>query len=208
MDIDQNFDPKFGLQIVRENKAIFLLLSLGLFGVGMGMWLFWQGSSSTDVMIVRSGSEATGSAQLGSVIVDVSGSVIKPGVFTLPPHSRVIDALEAAGGLSEAADQFWITKYINRAERVTDGAKIYVPSVDEDFELQMQMTGQNQQAKAISRVNINTANQAELESLWGVGEATAEAIINGRPYQRLEELLEKKIVRQNVWDRNKEVLSL
>ena len=57
-------------------------------------------------------------------------------------------------------------------------------------------------------ININTASQKELESLWGIGPVYAQNIIEHRPYSSLEELLTKKIIKKNVHERNKEYLTI
>ena len=60
----------------------------------------------------------------------------------------------------------------------------------------------------IKPVNINSASQSELEGLWGIGPVYAQNIIEHRPYSKVEELIEKKILKTNVYDRNKETLTV
>jgi len=57
-------------------------------------------------------------------------------------------------------------------------------------------------------ININTASQNQLESLWGIGPVTAQNIIEQRPYSTVEELLNKKILKTNVYETNKDKLSV
>ena len=57
-------------------------------------------------------------------------------------------------------------------------------------------------------ININTASQKELESLWGIGPVYAQNIIEHRPYSKVDELIEKKILKTNVYDRNKDTLTV
>jgi len=58
------------------------------------------------------------------------------------------------------------------------------------------------------KININTASEAELDMLWGIGPATAQKVISGRPYQKTEDLLNKKIVKTNVWEEIKDKISV
>ncbi len=132
------------------------------------------------------------------VWVDVAGAVANPGVYQLTRESRIKDALVAAGGLSDGADRDYVARVMNLAAIVKDGQKVYVPEGGRKVASE----------KNSGFIDINTATKAELETLWGVGEARAEAIIAGRPYQSIEELLEKKILPSNVFERNKDRLSV
>lgn len=143
------------------------------------------------------------------VIVHVTGAVRQPGVVEVPAGARVTDAIEAAGGIAAGAD----TARINLARVVTDGEMIWVPTPGEEPPEQVpgspqqpspsgpgppQTTpgdgGSQGQSAAALLVNVNTADQAQLEELPGVGPVTATAIIGWReengPFTSAEELLE------------------
>lgn len=139
-----------------------------------------------------------------SITVEAAGEVVKPGVYELPAGSRVNDLLVLAGGLSAEADRDWVEKNINMAAKLVDGMKVYIPGVStgEVSSVKNQMSGE------MEKININTASESELDTLWGIGPATAKKIIEGRPYQRPEELLEKKIVKSNVWEKIKEKITV
>lgn len=104
------------------------------------------------------------------VLVYVTGEVANPETLAnLPFGSRVSDAVAAAGGFTEAANQ----SLVNLAGRVRDGDHVHVPSIDvSNSELPTPSAG--------SRVYINTATQAELESLPDIGAVTARRIIEYR----------------------------
>ena len=155
----------------------------------------------------------------GEIFVDVTGAVEKPGMYKLEGKARINDALMAAGGLSENADREWFEKNINLAAKLADGVKIYIPTRDEisgstNFQAQnppIGETGSKQTGEVIGvnvgdKVNVNTASSAELDELWGIGPVTAEKVINGRPYGSVEELLTKKVLKSNVYERNKDKL--
>lgn len=141
-----------------------------------------------------------------NISVDVSGSVNKPGVYQLTDGTRIDAAIAAAGGFSQTANTEYISKYLNMAQKLSDGTKIYVPAIGEQAANTQigTVAGTSIQAK----VNINTASQSELESLPGIGPVTAEKIINARPYQQIEDLLNKKVVSQSVFEKIKDLVVL
>lgn len=137
------------------------------------------------------------------ISIDVSGSVKSPGVYRLKMGSRIEQAVEAAGGFSENANQEYISKYINLAQNLVDGTKVYIPKIGEQGSSSGQAGSVSGESSAAS-VNINSASQAELEALPGIGPVTASKIISDRPYQSIEELLSKKIVSKSVFEKIKD----
>lgn len=124
------------------------------------------------------------SAQGGSqVVVHVAGAVVKPGLYTLPPGARVHDAIKAAGGAADGAD----LQQLNLAERIADGVKLTVPLEGETLlqplvsaAPQTSYTPQPTSSVTGGLVNLNTAGLAELDTLPGVGPATARKILEFR----------------------------
>ncbi|MDW7670806.1 MAG: helix-hairpin-helix domain-containing protein [Bacillota bacterium] len=130
--------------------------------------------------------------EISSIVVHVEGQVASPGVYELAHGSRVIDAVEMAGGLTPEAD-----RKINLAQKLQDEAFIYVPAVDElrDEGALLQPTFSFHSGLAPSDqslVNINTADAKKLETLPGIGPVLAERIIAYRqqqgPFRQLEDL--------------------
>jgi competence protein ComEA len=132
-------------------------------------------------------------------LVDVGGAVENPGIYEFGPEARLNDALVAAGGLDKDADTDWVSHNLNLAGKLTDGAKIYVPYRGEG-----EVAGV---AGGTDLININTAPLTELDRLWGIGPVTAQKIIEGRPYTKTADLLEKKIVKANVFEAIKDEIS-
>lgn len=136
----------------------------------------------------------TSQAAPGSILVHVDGAVRKPGLFALPEGARVADAVEAAGGPREVAD----LRAVNLAEALVDGQKLEVPRKGEDPPATtsaspvtpMPSPGETTGAT----VDLNSADQAALETLPEVGPVTATAILEYRDqsggFSTVEELLE------------------
>ncbi len=164
--------------------------------------------------------DSASSGQAGSAIkqltIDIEGAVMKPGVYKMPDDSRIQDALIAAGGMSDKADREKIAKGLNLAARITDGGKIYIPFVGDTAAATggSHSAGSGQAGQAVigdstnGTININSATSAELDSLSGVGPATAEKIIGNRPYEKIEDLLSKKSVGQSVFEKIKDKISV
>lgn len=118
-----------------------------------------------------------------NIIVHIAGSVKKNGIIITKENSRISDIISLAGGLTEDAD----ISDVNLAYKVEDGQKIYIPSIAEKETLEHYITkdaGEDiaTQGSATEKItiNINTANQTELEMLPGVGPSTAANIIKYR----------------------------
>ncbi len=170
-----------------------LVLVMGLAAIGIGFK-----KSSDEIEIIEVGPEP-----VTKVMVDVGGAVIKPGIYQFTPDARVNDALIAAGGLAAEADRDWVSQNLNLAAKLTDGAKVYLPFIEE--------TNTNKDSPSLRKgesLNINTASLAELDTLWGIGPVTGQKIIDNRPYAKIEDLLEKKIVKTNVYDAIKDKITV
>ncbi|MCO6449299.1 MAG: ComEA family DNA-binding protein [Caldilineales bacterium] len=122
--------------------------------------------------------------------VYVSGAVLSPGVYRLPPESLVADAIEIAGGGTDGADLV----AINLAHPLADGEQIHVPLVGETppTPLPSRSSGTELSVVNTAPIDLNNATPEELDTLPGVGPKTAEAIIQGRPYSSVEDLLRVK----------------
>lgn len=142
------------------------------------------------------------------ISVDVSGAVKRAGVYQVKDGSRIEEAIEQAGGFSEDANQEYISKYLNMAQKISDGSKIYIPIKGDPAPAGAGQTGQVSGVSAQVKVNINTGSQSELESLSGIGPATASKIISNRPYQDIGELISKKVVGKAVFEKIKDSLVL
>lgn len=146
---------------------------------------------------------ASESASASKIFVDIEGAVKNPGVLTVQIGSRVGDVLELAGGLRKDADSTYVAKSLNKAMKVVDGMKIYIPSIDETSHNIIPLVRREEASQNVTTISINIASKDELDRLPGIGPVTSQKIIDNRPYQTLEELVSKKAVGQSVFEKIK-----
>ena len=147
-----------------------------------------------------SGSGDTSDAE---ICVYICGAVHEPGVYELPEGSRVHEALDMAGGMTEEAAAY----ALNLARIAVDGEQIYVPDAEE-IQGQSILSGSGYEKK----VNINTASMEELMTLTGIGEAKAESIIRYREenggFQSIEDLMEIGGIKEGVFEKIKDDITI
>ena len=124
--------------------------------------------------------EISEDSEKDEILIHISGSVKNEKVISLPEGSRIQDAINAAGGLTDEAD---LTN-INLAYILEDGEKIYIPKkgeqTDENVDNSNSSLSKNSNSSKQIKVNINKASQEELEKISGIGPSTALKIINYR----------------------------
>ena len=163
-------------------------LAMASFG-GHSSSVSFERSDEASVSDVRGSGDASPddessakSSSAAEVYVDVDGAVVRPGVYRLKDGARVSQAIDAAGGLTAEAD----VTGLNRASKITDGQKIYVPTVGEQQAATAVDGAESGTATTPSAgsssglVNINTASAAELQTLSGIGPSMAQSIIDER----------------------------
>jgi competence protein ComEA len=145
------------------------------------------------------------------IMVDVKGQIKLPGVYQANTNERVIDVISRAGGLTDKADQ----GQVNFAEHVQDEMVIYIPAKGEQG-LPSPSTGSSQIASGgnqkESKININKADETELQNLPGIGPAKAAAIIEYRdtngPFKAVEDLKNISGIGDKTFDKLKELLAI
>lgn len=110
------------------------------------------------------------------ITVDVKGAVKSPGIYDLPVGSRVNNAVQKTGGLTEQAD----SKSLNLAQKVSDEALVYVPTKGEEAVSQQTGLGTASSISKEKKVNINKASLEELKQVKGLGGKRAQDIIDHR----------------------------
>jgi len=163
--------------------------------------LFVMRGSSQEVIAAPAPLEIE-SISMQTLMVDVAGAVVNPGVYSLPLNARVVEAIKAAGGLKKGAD----TSDINQARILKDGEQIYVyPAA---------LSGNGGVTRPAIRKNgpimINRATVKDFESLDGIGPVLANRIINYRksngPFTAIEDLLKVPGIGQSKFAQFKEKL--
>ena len=178
-----------------------------------------------------SGAEESGSGQknrlddqgkLQICYVHVCGAVKSPGVYELTADSRLFEAIQMAGGLTDEA----AGEALNQAELIEDGSRIYVPTKEEvkagidngtfSQGADERQTGETAASDGGSvsdgKVNINTAVKEELMTLSGIGEAKADAIIRYREehgrFQKIEDLMGVEGIKEGVFQKVKDQIKV
>ena len=163
--------------------------------------LFVMRGSSQEVVAAPAPLEIE-SISTQTLMVDVAGAVVNPGVYSLPLNARVVEAIKAAGGLKKGAD----TSDINQARILKDGEQIYVyPAA---------VTGGGGVSRPAIRKNgpimVNRATVKDFESLDGIGPVLANRIVSYRktngPFTAIEDLLKVPGIGQSKFAQFKEKL--
>jgi competence protein ComEA len=174
--------------------AVALLVGLGCGALGASI------AARPSSVVVQFGDAAS---RNGPIRVYVSGAVQTPGVYSVQPGDRLVDAVEAAGGPADDAD----TDAINFAERLQDGQHVHVPRIgDPPQRADAALTPEPQ------LVDINHADVNLLRSLPGVGSTRAANIVASRQkdgqFQRPEDLLARKLLTQTLFDQVKPLITV
>ena len=144
----------------------------------------------------------------GNVYVYVCGAVNAPGVYELKEGARVFEAIQLAGGLTEAA----AADAVNQARIVTDGEQIRVPTVEEAQSRGAGVAGEVTEGTENNKININTAGKEELMMLTGIGEAKAESIMDYREkngsFTSIEELMQIEGIKEGVFNKIKDDITI
>lgn len=139
--------------------------------------------------------------------VHVAGEVNMPGLYTLPEDANVQDAIDAAQGPTEAARE----DLLNLAAPLTDGQRIYIPA-SEDAQTTYEGDQRGQEFSLTNLININTADQEQLETLPGIGSVRANAIIAYRTqngyFLTIEELLKVDGIGESTFNELKEFITV
>lgn len=166
----------------------------------VGIFFIWQKQNEekswenlTNTTSTTSSEVKTSQSQSQAITVDIKGEVVKPGVYVLSNDARMQKLVQLAGGFTKEAQQ----KEINLAQKLQDQQMVYVPNKKEQLQTnEVNDTEGSNMANATSneKVNINTADLTQLQTLSGIGIKKAEAILTYREengnFKSIEELKE------------------
>lgn len=179
------------IEKIKEYKIIVICAVLGLV---LGAFFLLKPSSQTSVKETNLQTEVSAVSKDSSsekevnkeekeespeqdlITVDVKGAVKSPGIYDLPVGSRVHDAVQKAGGLTDEAD----SKSLNLAQKVSDEALVYVPTKGEEAASQQVASGTTPSTSKEKKINLNKASLEELKQVKGLGGKRAQDIIDHR----------------------------
>ena len=187
------------IEKIKEYKIIVICTALGLL---VGGFFLLKPDSQTPVKETNLQAEVAAvskdsstekeekdeSVEQDLITVDVKGAVKSPGIYDLPVGSRVNDAVQKAGGLTEQAD----SKSLNLAQKVSDEVLVYVPTKGEEAVSQQTASGVPSSTSKEKKINLNKASLEELKQVKGLGGKRAQDIIDHREtngkFKSVEEL--------------------
>ncbi len=163
---------------VKEHRDMLIRAVLVAGAITAALFVFASSGEDEKKADVLKESTVAVESETAKIVVDIGGEVVSPMVVELDEGSRVGDAIEAAGGITENAD---LTD-INRAAFVEDGEKIYIPAAEIEGEGEEGDTSSSGYtvSRGDGKININTADSVQLQELDGIGPATAQKIIDYR----------------------------
>lgn len=199
---EEGLDNKSSItEIIRNNLFALFFALLGLTLITVGLFIVIRSDQSEEIIeIIPVQDEKVAD----KIKTDIEGAVMRPGLYELDFGSRLNDLLITAGGLSARADREWVEKTLNKAQKLKDGDKFYIPEKQEPANNPVISSPDQAMITPVSgmrTININAASLEELDTLYGVGQATAKKIVDNRPYQTVEDLLNKKVVNRSVFDK-------
>lgn len=161
-----------------ERKYL-LLIALLVVAIGAAWYMTGDGGHEEAALVEEPGGIGESGADAGRIVVYVSGAVKNPGVYEFPAGARAYEAVKAAGDVLPYAD----VDHVNLSAEIADGEQLHIP-----LDPERTVPGAEQ------LVNINTAGKMELITLPGIGEATAQKILDYRnsrgPFQEKEDIKE------------------
>ena len=187
---------------VARKRLLFIALLL-IIVMGGSCYAYWQKNSVPESTRIYEQTDKRAHQDL--LTVYISGAVIQPGVLKVNAGTKVIDVINTAGGLAQGAE----VGKLNLAQAVKDGMHIQVPTAKQT----LQNSSNSDGSKSIGgKVNINTADKKELDSLPGIGPAIAQRIIEYRqangPFKELEHIKNVSGISENKYSKLKEKITI
>ena len=195
---------------VRDRVLILLLAASGVLAL-TGAWLAFVpaevGTATTSgIGLLGTPAASASSRPSGTIVVDVEGGVVRPGIVELPAGARVADALRASGGYAPSADLAAAGTQLNLASVLSDGAQVVVP-----------LLGAGGAGSSIGAsqsgglVDLNHATPEALDALPGIGPVTVQKIVAARterPFASLEEAVERGVLNNGQLDKIRDLATV
>ncbi len=214
-------ETESGIAALSRNERIALIV-IFLIALGYAGWKYFSGRQTA----VELGEDIP--YEGGGIVVQVEGAVENPGMVFLPHGSRLGDAVEAAGGFTSQAD----TSEVNLAHPLEDGERIDIPYAGDSpgsqsrsgdvYSLEFReylipgdenlIRDDSHSYGGSSLVNINTADEAELQTLPGIGEELAQRIVRYRAFygqfERIEDIMEVEGIGEGRFDAIRDLITV
>ena len=225
------------MEFIKNNKH-YIILSIGVIILIVFCYFYYISKNAQDISIINDEVSINLTTKIASdtIYVDVKGAVKKPGVYEFTEESKVIDAINKAGGLTSSA----VTSNINLSKRLVNEMVIYIftkkeltttskttkiievsttPSVCncETIEInncieKEENTSANEESKTSNdKININTATKDELMSLNSIGESKALAIIEYRKnklFEKIEDIMNVSGLGESIFNKIKDSITI
>lgn len=204
----------FGQQYYKfiEKNRLFLITIL-VFVIGIGILVYFWSNKNQNSKVSES-----------IIRAEINGAIKKPGVYNLEKGKIVEDLIKIAGGINDTADSGKIATDINRAEILSDGQKVFIPTKSNISSSNQQIAGnsissnnqlsssQSSGSNTTGKININTANLSQLDSLPGIGPTYAQRIIDYRnqnnKFKTIEEIKNIKGIGDKTFEKFKDLISI
>lgn len=168
-----------------RGEIIGLLVVVGVTLVGGALWYVRSLPQPVEIRAAVRPSAGPDSPSPASIVVDVAGWVKRPGVYEFVQGDRIIDAIEAAGGPRKGGEM----SSLNLASPLSDAQQVLVPQP-----IRGPAASSESGVDASGKINVNTADATQLETLSGIGEVLAQAIIDHRddngPFTSVDQLMD------------------
>ena len=172
--------------MIKTNYKQIIIISVLLLVIIAGIFIYLYQNHSTDYSFLEI-SESTVNSEVSNVleekiVIHIAGQVANPGIVELKDGARIVEAIEAAGGVTSDAN----LEKINLAYVLEDGMKVYIPSIADDDENNYVTTGSSgvssnsSNATQTLKININTASVDDFSKIPGIGSSIASRIVEYR----------------------------
>lgn len=197
-----------------QQYGIIVLLIIASLLTGYFIFEKSKAQKNDDIVNIKSDKNLINNSNTGETIenekskeikVYVTGLVKSPGVYTMREGDRIDDAIKMAGGALDGAD----LSDINLAEKLKDEQMIKVPKIGENYASNDKSSSSN---ATNGKININTATKEELDTLPGIGEVTAQRIIDFREqhgnFQRIEDIMNVSRIGPKLFEQIKDKITV